>query len=194
MSAPPPLSVAHTVRVSVLEPEKTWRLDGDTLWMCAEGQRDVPFPLSEIRKLRLSFDPSRFQRGLFRSHLYNSGGKCASIQNGHYKGFASFEERTETYLPFVHSLISRLVSLNPRCVFIAGTSHLSWWAHAAFLAVVFGLLILVLILLHSAIGPPAILKLVIIAFFIPTTVRWFTKNWPRRFSPYSTPEKLLPKG
>lgn len=194
MSAPPPLSIAHTVRVSALEPEKTWRLDGDTLWMCVEGQQDIPFPLAAIRRLRLSFDPSRFQRGLFRCHLYNTGGKCAAIQNGHFKGFASFEERTETYLPFVRALISRLVSVNPRCEFIGGTSHLSWWAHFLFLAVVFAFLILALILLYSAIGPLAIVKLVVIAFFIPTTVRWFTKNWPRKFSAYSVPEKLLPEG
>jgi hypothetical protein len=109
MSPPPPLSIGHTVRVSALEPEKTWRLSGDTLWICAEGKEDMPIPLTGIRKLRLSYDPSRFQRGLFRCHLYNADGTFVTIQNGHYKGFADFEERTETYLPFVHALISRLV-------------------------------------------------------------------------------------
>lgn len=71
---------------------------------------------------------------------------------------------------------------------------MSWWAHAVFLTVVFSFLLLVLILMYTAIGPLAILKLLIIAFFVPTAVRWFIKNWPRKFSPYSTPEKLLPKG
>lgn len=86
MSASPPFSIDYTVRVSALEPEKTWRLSGDTLWMCIEGQQDIPLPLSSI------------------------------------------------------------------------------------------------------------LKLIIIAFFIPTVISWFIKNWPKRFSPHAIPENLLPKG
>lgn len=194
MSAPPPLSVSHNVRVSALEPEKTWKLEGDTLWIRAEGQPDMPLPLASISKLRLSFDPGRSQRNLFRCHLYDTGGKCASIQNIHYEGFASFGDRTDTYLPFVRALTARLASVNPRCEFISGTSHLSWWAHAAFLAVAFGFLAVVLVLLYSAVGPLALFKLLIIAFFIPTTIRWFSKNWPRKFPPHAIPENLLPKG
>jgi hypothetical protein len=194
MSAPPPLSVSHPVRVSALEPEKTWKLDADTLWIHVEGQQDMPLPLASISKLRLSFDPGRAQRNLFRCHLYHAGGRCAVIQNVHYQGFASFGDRTDTYLPFVRALVSRLASVNPRCEFVAGTSHLRWWANAAFLAVAFGFLAIVLVLLYSAVGPLALFKLLIIAFFIPTTIRWFTKNWPKKFSPHAIPENLLPKG
>lgn len=194
MSAPPPLTVEHTVRVSALEPDKTWRIKGNTLWMCIEGQQDIPLPLSAILKLRLSYDPSRIERNFFRCHLYNSGGKCASIQNIHYKGIASFGDRTDTYLPFVRALVSRIAALNPRCEFVAGTTHLRWWANAAFTTATFGFLAFVLILLYTAIGPLVIVKLLIIAFFIPTLIRWFTKNWPKRFSPHAIPEKLLPKG
>lgn len=193
MSDPPPLSVSHTVRVSALEPEKTWKLDGDTLWMCVEGQPDTALPLAAILKLRLSYDPSRIERNLFRCRLYNTGGKCATIQNVHYQGIASFGDRTDTYLPFVRALTIRLASLNPLCEFISGTSHLSWWAHFIFLAVAFGFLAFVLVLLYSAVGPLAILKLFIIAFFIPATIRWFTKNWPRKFAPHEIPANLLPK-
>lgn len=194
MSTPPPLSAEHTVRVSALEPEKTWALVGDTLLIRTQGQADVSIPLSAICKVRLAYEPSRFQLGRFRCHLYNSGGRCASIQNGHFKGFASFEERTESYLPFVRTLIPRIASLNPRCEFMSGTSHLSWWLHALFLGVVFSLLIVVLLTLYSAIGPLAILKLFIIAFFIPATIRWFVKNRPRKFLPLAIPESILPKG
>lgn len=193
MSAPPPLAVSHTVRVSALEPEKTWKLDGDTLWMCVEGRPDTPLPLAAILKLRLSYDPGRIERNLYRCHLYNTGGKCAVIQNVHYQGIASFGDRTETYLPFARALITRLASVNPRCEFITGTSRLHWWANAVFLTVAFGFLALALFFLYTAVGPLAILKLIIIAFFIPTTIRWFAKNRPGTFQPHAIPEDLLPK-
>jgi hypothetical protein len=193
MTAPPPLSIAHSVRASALEPEKTWKVSGDTLWMCIEGQPDIPLPLRAILKLRLSYDPSRIERNLFRCHLYNTGGKCATIQNVHYQGIASFSDRSETYLPFTRALIDRLAAANPRCEFIAGTSHLSWWAHAAFLTVAFGLLSLALFFLYTAVGPLAIIKLLIVAFFIPTTIRWFSKNRPKKFTPHTIPENLLPE-
>ena len=86
---------------------------GDTLWMCIEGKQEIPLPLSAILKLRLSYDPSRIERNRFRCHLYNTGAKCASIHNIHFKGFASFGDRTDTHLPFVRTLISRIAALTP---------------------------------------------------------------------------------
>jgi hypothetical protein len=192
MSAPPPLSVSHTVRLSALEPEKTWKLEGDTLWMCVEGQPDVPLPLSAILRLRLSYEPSRFEKNLFRCRLYNTGGKCATIQNIHYQGIASFGDRTDTYLPFVRALITRLASVNPRCEFISGTSRLVWWLYAIYLALAFVALAFALILLYSAIGPTSLFKLLVIAFFIPTLYRWFKRNRPGKFSPHAIPGNLLP--
>lgn len=193
MTAPPPLAIEHSVRASALEPLKTWRLSGDTLWMCVENQPDFPMPLAAIRKLRIAFEPSRAQLGLFRCHLYNSGGKCASIQSGHFKGFASFEDRAKTYLPFVRALVARVAAVNPDCQLVGGTSWLSWWLHALFLSIAFGFLAIVMFLLYSAIGPLVVVKLIIIAFFIPTTILWFTRNRPRSFSPDAIPANLLPK-
>jgi hypothetical protein len=166
-----------------------------TPYGCASsGSRKSPLPPSSILKLSLSYDPSRIERNRFRCHLYNTGGKCASIQNIHFKGFASFGDRTDTYLPFVRTLISRIAALRPRCEFVAGTSHLLWWANAAFITVTFSFLAIVMFYLFTAIGPWVILKLIIIAFFIPTVISWFIKNWPKRFSPHAIPENLLPKG
>lgn len=193
MSAPPPLSIAHTVRASALEEQKTWKIIGDTLWICIEGKPDTPIPLRAILKLRLSYDPGRIERNLFRCHLYNTGGKCAAIPSCHYGGIASFEDRAESYTPFVRTLIHRLASVNPRCEFVAGISRLRWWANAAFLTVAFGFLLLILIMLYTAIGPLVIIKLLLIAFLVPTLIRWFSRNRPKTFSPQSIPENILPQ-
>ncbi len=192
-SVPPPLAVEHGVRVSALEPARVWKIDGDTLWMITEGQPDIAIPLAGIQEVRLAFEPSRMQTKRFRCYLYRSGIKVAAIQNEHYKGFASFEDRSESYNVFVRLLIPRIASLNPCCVFKTGTSELNWWAQAVIITFVGVFLLLTLVFLYAAIGPLVVIKLLIIAFFIPTLVRWFKRNMQKSFSPDEIPEGLLPE-
>lgn len=189
---PPPLGTMHSVRVSAFEPEYSWRLDGDTLWMCTAGQADISIDLAKITTVRLSYEPTRMQTGRYRCRIYGPLGLAAMIQNESYMGFTSFESRSDTYNSLVRLLIPRIASLNPQCIFKSGTSHLSWWGQALMIAIVFGLLLILLIVLYSAIGPLAIIKLVIIAFFIPPLARWFMKNKPRTFDPSDIPKSLLP--
>ena len=193
MSSPPPLNSEHRVRVSALEQEYTWRLAGDTLWMCTEGQADIPIPLASVARVRLSFDPSRMQRNRFRCHLHNANVKCGTIQNISYKGIADFEDRSATYNSLIRALIPRIAAMNPGCVFKTGTSHLNWWAQFVFLLAAFSLLAFVIFVMYSAIGWMIIVKLLIIAFFIPVVISWFTRNLPRTFDPKAIPERLLPK-
>ncbi|MEP2774831.1 MAG: hypothetical protein ABJQ29_14730 [Luteolibacter sp.] len=191
-ATPPPLGTVHSVRVSALESESTWRLDGDTLWMRSQGQTDIPIPLAHITTVRLSYEPSRMQTRRYRCRLYSALGLSAMIQNDSYKGFADFEDRSDSYNSLVRLLILRIASINPQCIFKSGTSQLSWWAQAIMIAVIFGILILVSILLYTAIGALVIIKLLIIALFIPTLIRWFMKNRPHAFDPKDIPEGLLP--
>ncbi len=191
-TSPPPLHLEHRVRVSALEKECTWKLDGDTLWMATEGQPDISIPLAGIASVRLSYDPSRFQSKRFRCHLYNAGGKCATIQSSSYKGIADFEDRGETYASLIHALIPRIASLSPRCTFKTGTSNLNWWAQLILLFGIFSILILIMILLYTAIGPLVIVKLILVAIMVPVAIRWFMRNKPAAFDPQRIPEKLLP--
>jgi hypothetical protein len=189
---PPPLTLQHTVRISALEPERTWKLHGDTLIMATAGQNDIPIPLQKISQVRLAFEPTRFQRNRFRCHLYNQSYIAATIQNESYKGIATFEDQSESYTEFLNTLIPRIGSLSPNAKFITGTSHLAWIGNAIFITFSFSLLLLVLFLMASAFPPLIIVKLILIAFFIPTLFRWFKRNKPSSFSPYSIPENLLP--
>lgn len=189
---PPLLSFQHTVRVSAIEPERIWKLNGDTLWMGTEGQPDIPIPLNNISKVRLAYEPSRFQHKRFRCYLYNYSTKVATIQNDHYKGIASFEDRSESYNDLLRILIPRIASLSPNAKFLTGTSYFIWFGNLLFIIVTFSFLILAMSLMFSAITGLIILKLVFIAFFIPTLFLWFKRNKPSKFDPSSIPISLLP--
>ncbi len=191
--SPPPLTLQHTVRVSAFEPERTWKLHGDTLIMATSGQNEIPIPLHKISQVRLAFEPTRFQRNRFRCYLYNQSYIAATIQNESYKGIATFEDHSESYTEFLNTLIPRIASLSPNAKFITGTSYLAWIGNAIFITISFSFLLLVLFLMASAISPLIILNLLLIAFFIPTLFRWFKRNKPSSFSPHSIPVNLLPK-
>lgn len=190
---PPPLSVSHLVRISALEPEHLWSLDGDALRIITENQPEVAIALSSICQVRLAYEPTRMQLGRYRCYLYSSGGKIATIQNAHYKGFASFEDRNDSYIRFLETLLPRIDSLNPHCEFVTGVSMLRWLANAAILGTIALIVLVTTLLLYTAIGWLVAVKLLIIAFFIPAAIGWFMKNKPRNFLPRKIPENLLPR-
>ncbi len=133
------------------------------------------------------------QTSRFRCHLSNSAGKVATIQNDHYRGFASFEDRSKTYGTFLHRLIPRIASINPPCEFLSGVSYPRWIANALFFFGVFGILAVLMFIMFAAIGWLVIVKLAIVAWFFPTAIRWFMRNKPARFDPCRIPENLLPR-
>lgn len=193
MTTPPPLQIEHRARVSALEPERLWRLLGDTLWMTADGEADLAIPLSGIHEVRLAYEPTRFQSNRFRCYIEGTSGRRATLQNEHFAGFASFDDRTDTYLDLVRALIPRTARANPSCAFKTGTSPLNWWMQAAFLAVCSAILALALVFLYAVIGWLVIVKLILLAFLVPMAVRWFRKNRPGTFTPDAIPSGLLPK-
>jgi len=194
MVTPPPLSIDHQVRVSVLEKETLWSLRGDTLYLSAEGMAEIPIPLSAIRKLRLSYAPTRMQRNRYQCRLHTAVSECAVIQNEHYAGFASFEDRSETYRLLISNIVRKLAASRPDCEFIGGIGLWSWLFQTAFLLAMFALLAVVMFYMWTAIGWLVVVKLLILAFYMPTAWRWIARNKPRRFLPGTIPPELLPQG
>lgn len=193
MTTPPPLLIEHRARSSALEPERTWKLTGDTLHACNRGGPDLTIPLANIREVRLTYEPTRFQTNRYRCHLTHTSGQRTVLQNEHFAGIASFEDRTASYLELLHALIPRTAAANPSCVFKTGTSPMNWWLQAAFLTLCFALLALALVFLYTAIGWLVVVKLVILAFLIPVAVRWFRRNRPGTFTPDAIPTGMLPQ-
>lgn len=192
MSVPPPLTVEHVCRISVLEKEKHWTLRGDVLWVASGEYPALPVPLASLMEMRLIYAPTRVQRNRYQCFLYNARGRCAAFQNEHYRGVMDFEDRSGSYSELVQRIASRTASVNPACRFTTGTSWWSWLLQMMFLSGVLLLLMILFITIGSAITGLIILKLIIIAFYIPTAWGWIVKNKPRVFSPENVPSEILP--
>lgn len=149
-------------------------------------------PLTQIRAVNLRYDPTRMQTNRYRCHLTLVDSRTLVFQNEHYKGFADFEDRSLSYRALVAALVRRIPTGNPSCTFTTGTSALSWWGQLAGLGLLFLLLAVMLIVMFSAIGWLVIVKLLLIAVFVPVVLKWARKNKPGTFDPLSPPAALLP--
>lgn len=125
--------------------------------------------------------------------MSDSKRQCAAFQNEHFSGFATFEDRSGTYLDLVHTIIHRRAALGPGCRYIGGTSLVNWLAQSTFLLGSMLLLAAAIYFFWSAVGWMILIKLVIIAWMVPLAFRWVARNMPREFDPSAIPDQLLPR-
>jgi hypothetical protein len=191
--------ITYRVRVSALENETIWRLGPDALEreeIIAGGKgATVRYPYVDIRALRLSFAPTRFDGVRYRCDLQLRQGTLAAIVSTHYAGIANFEDRSATYGPLVRGLVARVAAANPACEFRAGKHAPAYWgAHIFVLAMIVVLVYVIGAVYGLSLPSIVIIKLGILAAYIPLMIMYTRKNWPRRFDPSAIPDNLVPGG
>ncbi len=188
----------HTVRGTYFEREQVWRLEPDAITCEGGGSTRAPagvarFPYADVVELRLSFAPTRFDSQRHRCELRLADGRAATIVSTHFRAVGDFEDRSASYVPLVRSLVARVAAANPACRFEAGRPAAAYWGEHLFLLAMALLLALVLgFAADAALGTLVIVKLAIIACFVPLAVRYARKNRPRRFTPDAIPAEVLP--
>lgn len=189
---PPPFTLEHRCRVSVLEKEILWRLEGDVLVQITGELPPFRIPLATVQSIRLFYAPTRFQTGRYGCRIGLRGGHSLGLQNEHFEGFATFTDRSATYRALVLALIRRRAALGAGCRFLCGTSWVNWIVQTGIL-LGSGLLLAAVFL---AFGPSSngmiTVKLLLIAAMVPVAVGWVVKNRPGSFDPGAVPMDLLP--
>jgi hypothetical protein len=189
----------HVARAGMLEPEAIWRLAPDALELTGGGTAGpgatVRFPYAEIGEVRPSFAPTRSDAFRYRCDVQLKSGLGAAILSTHYLRVGDFENRAATYVPLVRGLVARVAAANPSCRFLAGQRPFAYWSEHVFLAAMLVLLALVLLLVGgTGLSDLVLVKLALLACFVPLAIRYARKNRPRNFLPDAIPEDLLPEG
>jgi hypothetical protein len=211
----------HTSRWSVFQREATWRLTADALereggepdkaplpariarfvlrfiipWMIMKIEPGGParFPFTDIAEIRLAFEPTRFDSQRHRCDITMRDGARVTIWSTHYVSVGEFEDRGETYAALARALIARVAAANPSAVFRAGKSPFTFWRQLVVLLIAFSALIYMIMLVGSAaFSGLVIVKLIIVAAFVPLLLRYIHKNRSGRFRPDAIPEDVLP--
>ena len=180
----------HSVRNSLASGERTFRLSNDALCWTEFGRAQRCLAYADIRAMQLVSYASPIGRALQCMLRSKAGGKI-KLRSAHYRGLGDFEDRTNTYGPFIRALAGRIGAANPDATFIAGSTGLwiLWLVVGLIWVGVVGLLSLALFE-TSLLGTLAI-ALGFGAVFPPLIWREVRSGGAKTFDPHTPPGTLL---
>lgn len=186
-------ATSYRLRANAFVGERTYRLTDDALTWEEEGKPLNGVFFDQIATVRLSFSPTRVATRRFRTRVFPKAGGMTEFFNLSYRGFADFADQSAEYTAFVRELHRRLAAKGKDAAFHAGQSTLAFIRDLLISAFIFvGLAAVVLLLPISALPGVVIVKLVVIAAFAPTLVRYLRRAKPTRYDPLDIPAALLP--
>jgi hypothetical protein len=183
----------YGMRANAFVAPRTFQLTDDALIWQDEGKPLDGAFFDQIAEVRLSYAPTRIVTGRFRTRVILKAGGMVELFNVSYRGFADFEDRSPAYVAFVTELHRRLAAKGKDVRYRSGNTPFAYIANIATVAIVFAGLALVLLALPIAPLPGiVIVKLAIIAAFIPTLLRYLRRARPAGYDPLHIPTQMLP--
>ncbi len=158
-----------------------------------DGAKTGVVPYANVRKVRLSFSPGRFQQRRFVMELTGQTSHLV-LTNLHYVSIGNFENRSGTFFPLVRAVVEGVHRANPSASFRAGQKPVAYIFLLAFVIAALALLVAVVVSLPLVPGNvtlSAIAKLAVIAFSLPLMYQWTVRGFPRRFDPATDLDKVL---
>lgn len=195
---PPPLPrtlapVSYATRNDAFSAACTWSLEGGVLRRSAADEPERTIRLADVSELRLEYSPTRIEPNRFQCTLLLNSGQWEKIFNRSYEAPAKFRDTSAAYRKFVMALVEALARYAPGCRFVAGSStgtYVLGVAGTAVVAVVIGFAFVYF--LAAGLWWLATVKVLVLAFYFPTCVRWLRRNRSQSFSPSVPPEAVLP--
>lgn len=186
----------YATRNHAFAPPTTWVLDDASLRI-EDDRKDGAAPrfvsLADVTAVRLEFAPTRAEPNRYRCRLTLRDGDTLSFFNRTYVGLYNFPETNPAYVAFVQALHRALARHAPHCRFSAGASA-GAYALSLVASVFVALLVAtaaVLLFFHG-LEWLILLKLAVLAFFLPNVLRWLGRNKPRSYTHSAIPPEVLP--
>lgn len=196
MPLPPPLpsdqAVEYRSRTSALEQEKILRLEAGNLLVLRKDAPVETLPLAALTEIRLRFFPTRFQANRFECLLRWQNGRRMKICSQFFAGMADFHDQAPSYHAWIEELHRLTPLVNPTCQYLSGIGMVRYLINAIVTIGMALLLIALMILMFASIPAIAIVKLVILIFYIPILIKWLRRNKPGTYPPTNIPAKVLP--
>jgi len=180
---------SYRVRNGVLGGERRYRLSRDALCWTESGKTDRRLPYADTRSMQLVSYASPAGRAL-QCKLTSKTGDKVIVRSAHYLDLGEFEDRSESYGPFLRELARRIHAANPDTRFTAGSTlfWILWLAIAAIWAVVIAFFSVALFE-TSLLGGLAV-ALSLGAICVPLIWHEVRQGGSRSFDPLDPPEAL----
>lgn len=182
-------------RSAISRTEREWRVEDDALVTRGGSGRERRYRWSDIVSVRLLHDPVRTRPWRYVFELQPKHARKIVIDNSHYAGERAFEERSETYTPFVRAAVARWAEKHPKGRALIGETPKRYFFLLLGSLLGLGVLSYILVAVPTPLDalPYAIgVKLGIILLMLPIFWRWVVKIVPRGVAPDEIPDRVLP--
>jgi hypothetical protein len=182
-------------RSAISRNEREWRVEPEGLATSSRPGEVRRVRWSDVACVRLCNAPTRVKpwRYVFELKLHN--GRRVEIDNAHYLGSGGFENRSESYTPFVRAALARLAAVNPKARALIGETPVRYFL--LLLAALIGLGAVAVALIAAptpldALPFAGLIKLAIILLMLPVFARWVIGAAPKGVALDAVPERALP--
>lgn len=173
--------------------EWVWSVQDGGIGVCDHTGAKVLARWENIASVRVAHAPTRYKPWRHLMELRMTDGAKLTVDNVQFKGLANFEDRSDTYAPFVRAALDAIAVKAPQARAMLGATPVGYWLSVVFLAVVAVALAMILMAVPiDGIPGVAWIKMGIIAFFIPQLVIWAVKARPRGVELGAIPDSALP--
>lgn len=177
--------------------EREWRVEEGGLVSVGASGHERRWAWKDFLSVRLCHEPTRLKPWRYTFEAQFKNGQKVAIDNGHYLGPGRFEERSESYAPFVRELVTRLHEANPKLRALIGETQKRYFFLMLASLIGLGLLAWVLVAAPTpldAVPGSGIIKFLIIVAMLPVFFRYVLRALPRGVALDCVPERALPPG
>jgi hypothetical protein len=176
--------------------ERVWRVEPDALVSRSASGRERAIPWREIVSVRLCHEPARKRPWRYVCELQPKHSRKIVIDNAHYAGEGVYQDRSETYTPFVRAIVQRLAATKPGTRVLIGETPKRYFvlliaSLLALAAVAFALIALPTP--FDDVPYANLVKFAVIVLMLPFFWRWVIGITPRGVAPDAVPERALPE-
>jgi hypothetical protein len=183
-------------RGAVSRSEREWRVESDALVTRGGTGRERRYRWTDIVSVRLCPSPARGRPWRYIFELQPKHQRKIIIDNAHYLGaLRTFEERSESYTPFVRAAVACWAAEHPKGRALIGETPKRYFFLLLVALLALGALAFVLVAVPTpldAIPYAGMIKLLIILLMLPVFWRWVIKAMPRGVAPDEIPDRALP--
>jgi hypothetical protein len=184
-------------RNAISRGEREWRVEEDALVTVSASGQERRYPWREIVGVRLCQEPTRAKPFRYVFELQPRHQPKIAIDNAHFIARGAFEERSDTYTPFVRAALARLSEANPKARALIGETPKRYFLLLLGALIGLGALAFMLVAVQTPLDDlPApygsAAKLLIILLMLPVFWRWVIGAMPRGVETSAVPERALP--
>ncbi len=175
--------------------EREWRVEDDALVSRGVSGHERRYAWRDMVSVRLFHEPNRHRPWRYVFELQPKHQRKIILDNAHFVARGSYEERSESYTPFVRAALARVASEKPRLQVLIGETPKRYFFLLLAALVAFCALAYALIAIPTPLDAweySSLAKLVVILLMLPVLWRWVLGSMPRGVPLDAIPPRALP--